>query len=603
MWLRPRVVEYVKASSSRYSVELSPFKTQFPNATVIRMRAAFAGLKALLLDTASVIEIRPASTANVPISALTPVERAGLVRKIASRIAPPPEGSPRVAILDTGVQFQHGLLRQSLPEARTHTVLPAWQKDDVDGHGTRMAGVALFGDLNRFVSGSSAIPLTHALKSVTLIGKGGATMGPAQRLSAALAKIERDDARRVYSLSWSVPMERDDGAPTELSSHLDQLAFGRDQSKRLFCVAAGNLDSHPPLLVADYIGTNDRSGILTPGQAANALTVGAYTDMVGPASKQSHAGRGDLCPSSRTAMSWKTHLAFKPDIVMEGGNRLVDSDGMSLSFSPDLSVLTTSNQFPRLPFEPGCETSIATAAAAGMAARLMSEYPSFWPETIRGLMVHSARWTPAMLNRLPGGRKKDVVSLLRKFGWGVPDETRARQSASNALTIIMQDDLDAFELKRDGAKFRHMRFCRLPWPKVALESIAAADVEMRVTLSYFAEPHPLAASHAELRNYFSHALAFRLCGPDDTDDEAIALINKCHREKGHKKSSARRKDHWMLGPRQPRMERSSRTSGAARPANWPQRTGFRSFRAMAGGRNLRTTVVPQTRVRFLDCVD
>ena len=103
-------------------------------------------------------------------------------------------------------------------------------------------------------------------------------MGPAQRLSAALAKIERDDARRVYSLSWSVPMERDDGAPTELSSHLDQLAFGRDQSKRLFCVAAGNLDSHPPLLVADYIGTNDRSGILTPGQAANALTVGAYTE-------------------------------------------------------------------------------------------------------------------------------------------------------------------------------------------------------------------------------------------------------------------------------------------------------------------------------------
>ena len=131
VWLRPRVVEYVKASSSRYSVELSPFETRFPNATVIRMRAAFAGLKALLLDTASVIEIRPASTANVPISALTPVERAGLVRKIASRIAPAPEGSPRVAILDTGVQFQHGLLRQSLPEARTHTVLPAWQKDDV----------------------------------------------------------------------------------------------------------------------------------------------------------------------------------------------------------------------------------------------------------------------------------------------------------------------------------------------------------------------------------------------------------------------------------------------------------------------------------------
>ena len=41
-------------------------------------------------------------------------------------------------------------------------------------------------------------------------------------------------------------------------------------------------------------------------------------------------------------------------------------------------------------------TSPATALASRMAARLISAYPDYWPETIRGLMVHSARWTPAM---------------------------------------------------------------------------------------------------------------------------------------------------------------------------------------------------------------
>ena len=44
------------------------------------------------------------------------------------------------------------------------------------------------------------------------------------------------------------------------------------------------------------------------------------------------------------------------------------------------------------------DTSAATALASKFAAELYYSYSNLWPETIRGLIVHAADWTPAMLN-------------------------------------------------------------------------------------------------------------------------------------------------------------------------------------------------------------
>lgn len=42
-------------------------------------------------------------------------------------------------------------------------------------------------------------------------------------------------------------------------------------------------------------------------------------------------------------------------------------------------------------------TSPATAQAAWMLANIQHNCPNLWPETIRGLLVHSATWTDEML--------------------------------------------------------------------------------------------------------------------------------------------------------------------------------------------------------------
>ena len=87
-------------------------------------------------------------------------------------------------------------------------------------------------------------------------------------------------------------------------------------------------------------------------------------------------------------------------------------------------------------------TSAAVAEAAYIAAELENAYPDLWSETIRGLLVHSARWSRAMIDRYsPEGSPEDTSTkgrrrLLRACGYGIPDltvQSNARRTASTSL--------------------------------------------------------------------------------------------------------------------------------------------------------------------------
>src|SRR5437764_1218866 len=107
--------------------------------------------------------------------------------------------------------------------------------------------------------------------------------------------------------------------------------------------------------------------------------------------------------SSRRFYVPPTGIGSKPDIVMEGGNYA--HRGGSRSNIDDLSLMTTIVHPSGRLLEATRDTSPATALAARFAARIWSRYPRFRPETVRGLMVHSASWTEAMRRRYPGDQK------------------------------------------------------------------------------------------------------------------------------------------------------------------------------------------------------
>jgi len=98
------------------------------------------------------------------------------------------------------------------------------------------------------------------------------------------------------------------------------------------------------------------------------------------------------------------------------------------------------------------------------------------------LVVHSAEWTERMKAEfLAGEAKSDYETLVRTCGFGVPDIGRALWSASNSLTLVVEDSLRPFT--RQGSKpatARDMHLHLLPWPQQELLNLGNEEVEMRV---------------------------------------------------------------------------------------------------------------------------
>lgn len=428
------------------------------------------------------------------------------IEDLISRLSPPDPESPAVCVLDTGVNRGHPLLQPVCQESDCVSVMPSWGVHDQNGHGTGMCGLAAYGPLEVPLASSNPVALSHWVESVKLHGPKGHPdtlpkdlWGEFTQRAAYEIEFKRPDRSRVFCMAITSIEDMDQGMPSSWSGTVDQLASGYlDDNRRLILISAGNVVAEQDLLA--YPDSNASSGIQDPAQAWNAITVGAFTDKVTFSDEDgSRAGflplaeKGDLSPHSTTSLiDWDKTWPVKPDIVCEGGNLLRDPGGY-VSGHDDLESLSTSRIDITNPLAPMSGTSAATAHAAWMAGQIQAAYPQAWPETVRALLVHSARWTDAMLaNRRPTKTKAGYRQLLATVGYGVPDLSRALACGQNSLTLVAQQQIQPFAKKPGGGdKTNAMHVFDLPWPtETLLELPPEARVSVRVTLSYFIEPSP-----------------------------------------------------------------------------------------------------------------
>jgi hypothetical protein len=184
-----------------------------------------------------------------------------------------------------------------------------------------------------------------------------------------------------------------------------------------------------------------------------------------------------------------------------------------------------------------------------MAARLQAAYPNYWPETIRALMIHSAQWTEAMLDRFNPKTKNDYENLLRYCGYGVPNLEQALWSAQNAITLVAQDTLQPFDKRNKRHVTRDLNLHAIPWPIEILQELGETPVEMRVTLSFFMEPNPARRGWGRKYSYASHGLLFDVKRPAESYDSFRASINRFVKDQKEGRKSDRPLDkYWDLGP-------------------------------------------------------
>lgn len=552
-WLRGRpeaVLAEFRAVARQAGMDVGEEHQAFPDRTVVLLRTSLASLAGALDVMDLLAELRRVKQIGSFFMRLSRREQARWAQELLSRVALTAQATTAVTILDTGAHRANPLLAGVLAEQDVHAARPAWGTHDHHGHGTEMAGIAAYGDLAAALLAAGPLPIGHRLESVKILPPTASTSphlyGAITADGVARVEIEAPDRTRVFSMSVGTAAS-DRGEPTAWSAAIDQLAVGvDDDERRLFLVSAGNLGAGAG---RNYPSQNEVESILDPGHAWNALTVGAYTSLT-ELDEPAFAGwtcvapPGGLGPTSTTSLSWQPQWPIKPDIVLEGGNMAISPQRTEADSPDSLSVLTTYYRDDRL-FTSSGDTSAATAKAAHHAATIRTAYPTLWPETVRALLVDSAEWTPAMRSTLGAARgARSVEIALRCFGFGVPDLERAVWSAGNALTLVVQGELQPFE----GARSKEMNLHELPWPRAELEQLGDVEVELRVSLSYFIEPNPARRGWKHRHRYASHGLRFAVQKPAESVAALRKRVNKDAREEDDGEVAAGDAEGWLLKP-------------------------------------------------------
>lgn len=536
-----------------------PGKILFPERTVRLVYANASMLNVILERSAYIAEFRKAKgTADFWLGQ-TAASQADWVEELSQRISVNTETNVSICLLDTGVASGHPLLTQFIDQQDCLCVLPNWGSHDHKGHGTKMAGLAAFGNLQNALECRGRLVFNHRLESVKIVppppsSNSEELWGEITAQGVSLAEINSPARSRILCMAVMADDTRDRGRPTSWSAAIDKLASGVDDStKRLFVLSAGNSDVAK---WANYPDSQLTDSIHDPGQSWNALTVGAFTQLT-LITDQTYAGLtpiaavDQLSPFTTTSLIWQKQWPIKPEVVFEGGNAAVDSTGFATECN-DLSLLSTQLYRDSGYLAPFSMTSAAAAQAANFAAIIQQNYPDYWPETVRALIVHSAQWPDALKNQFVASESKaEIHNLLRACGYGVPNIERALHCASNSLTLVGQATIQPFEMipgSQKAYKTKDMHLYQLPWPIEELRNLGEVQVEMRITLSYFVEPGPGEVGWKDRYRYPSHLLRFDLNSPGEGTDEFVRRINAAVRddENGHPGTQSAA-GHWVIG--------------------------------------------------------
>lgn len=440
-----------------------------------------------------------------------------------------------VGILDTGVNNAHELLKDSLPNNRMDVAIGVQSAVDKTDHGTGMAGLALLGDLTDIAyQRNVSIDVHHALSSIKIYEDGYTT--PKEFYGAVIEDaIDKASNMKASIQCMAITDESSyNGIATSSSAALDESIYHQGLCDRLVLVSAGNVETNN-VDSKTYIESCKAHTVKSPAQAWNALTVGAYTEKaaINNTDYSPLATLGGVSPYSCSSFPWY-EKRNKPEIVMEGGNVAYHRLLGNISH-PDLSLITTSNNLQE-PLETFCATSAATGLATRLAARIKVENPQLSMLSIRGLMIHSARWTEEMK------RINKIEERMSLCGYGVPDEDIAIYSNEKYATYIFENQLIPY-IKGDTSNiYGQMHFYDLPWPKELLGEMGSEEVRIRITLSYYVKPSPGYAGRTSKYRYASATLQFDLKTATETQEEFL-----CRRNNNEgKKTTDNENNRWTI---------------------------------------------------------
>nr|VFK62687.1 MAG: Subtilase family protein [Candidatus Kentron sp. TUN] len=414
-------------------------------------------------------------------------------------ITDPGDQAPGVVVLDSGLATGHPLLGAAVGDSQSF--LPEEEEAaDENGHGTHVAGLALYGDFESSLRSGAFVPMLRLFSGRILDKDNENNTGFVENhIEKAVRYFAEAYHCRVFNLSFG------DANKPYLGGHLKGLSLTLDTLSRelgvLFVVSAGNYrigedspeglawrDNYP-----DYL-LDEVWRIIEPAPALNVLTVGSlarhnqtWNSQRYPSDPSEIPIAQPNQPSPFTRSGHSVDGAIKPELVTHGGNWALNARAghALMDRVAGLGVVSTNHRFvDGYPFTVDSGTSMAAPQVAHLAASIFREHPKASANLLRALLcahavmpeasqdlisqatspftterksIYSERkkiwearregraYSSERLDKL-NARYQELEDLLNQYhcicGYGQVDETALRRSLENAVTLIANGPIE-----------------------------------------------------------------------------------------------------------------------------------------------------------------
>lgn len=462
---------------------------------LVRVKVLGALAERLLeLPEVAVLDIPPRCT-------FAPVDVTTLTRDRFRPPPRPPADGPRVCILDSGVVTLHPLLSSNVGHAAGfHSQITS--AADGHGHGTGVAGLAVFGDVRGCIDRADfSSPVT--LFSARLLDDNNRLDDEklvVNQISDAVRMFAKaPHACRVFNLSFgddSPLFALPGGKQGPWAQVLDALAR---ELGVVFVVAAGNVPvggrtlpeaerlilEHPRHLL------DEEHGISDPGTAALAITVGAVAERADVSRPRPGMGQdivrpvanpGEPAPYTRVGPGIRG--AIKPEFVEDGGNMALTGFGgvRRLTAEPASAVWTLSREVSRTLFAPFIGTSFAAPRVARAAAMTMHALKLHMGTAPSANLVRAVLGAASRASRTDFEGNLGAGTGVRFTGYGRVDEEFALSSSDRRVVLVADERL----------KLDHFLMFEVPAPSAFLTGRG----KKRLTVSLAFDP-PVRGSRAD----------------------------------------------------------------------------------------------------------
>lgn len=377
------------------------------------------------------------------------------VTEIPMKLNPVSDDASLVCVLDSGINTNHILLQGAIGDAQSF--VDSEDESDQVGHGTAVAGIALFGDIEERIDANEWNRELRILSGKVLTkNEYNEPVFDEKTIEStlinAITYFYEEYGCRIYNLSLG-----NLNAPYE-KAHISGIAVTLDELARkldiLITVSSGNYngskiinnwrDDYPSYLLSDD------ATLIDPAPAANVLTVGSFAKHTltyterryqaqGEINELHVANEGQVSPFSRSTQKEKS--ALKPELLAHGGNFAISArqEGQSWRHIEKYLGVVTLNHRPQgnTLLSEFSGTSFSAPYVAHLAGRLLNNYPTASANLLRALLANHARISHEIKSTF-----KEKKHVRRVAGYGAVDEDSLFKSSQEHVVLISEEKIE-----------------------------------------------------------------------------------------------------------------------------------------------------------------